>query len=482
MGFLIGAINTYFFTHKSWFSPDEYGLTRILVDVSVLVAAISTLGTTTFLYKFFPYYKSNLDNKKNDILSIALLVSAVGFIFTCLQLWVFQPLVVQKLGTNSQLFIQYFYYVIPLGGCLLLYTVLEAYSYGFDKGVFTSFLKELVVRLYTFVAILLKVFNVIDFDDFVLLFAFQYFLIIVILAVHLHLKGELFLSLKVSRVTRKFRKKILAIMAFTFMVVIVTVLRQTIDSLVLAAREDLAKVGIFGFSVYLVSLMQAPFRSIVAVTIPILSRSWKEKNIKEITKIYQRSSINLLSFALCIFYLVWLNFDDAILFFGINPEYLDGKWVFFILGIVSVIEMGTGVSGQIIGTSNYWRFELWTSLLLTALIIPLSYFLTVQYGIIGPAAANLIAFTIYNGIRMFFLYKKFHMQPFSKKTLEIAVFSLIAYLIVFFVTLDLTGLLALVARSGLFLILLATVIYYRNISPDVKPIILAIRNRFAKRK
>ncbi len=433
------------------------------------------------MYKFFPYYKSNLEARKNDILSIALLVSLGGFILTCLQLWLFQPLVVQKLGTNSQLFIQYFYFVIPLGGCLLIYSILEAYSYGFDKGVFTSFLKELVVRLYTFVAILLKVFDLIDFDDFILLFAFQYLIIIVILAIHLHRKGELYLSFKLSKVTRKFRKKIIAIMAFTFMVVIVTVLRQSIDSLVLAAREDLTKVGIFGFSVYLVSLMQAPFRSIVAITIPVLSRSWKDKNIKEITKIYKRSSINLLSFALCIFFLVWLNFDDAIVFFGINPEYLAGKWVFFILGIVSVIEMGTGVSGQIIGTSNYWRFELWTSLLLTALIIPLSYFLTVQYGIIGPAAANLIAFSIYNGIRMYFLYKKFHLQPFSKKTLEIILFSILAYYLSHLATFYLNGLTGLVLRSTLFLVFISLIVYFRNISPDVKPVINSIINRLTKK-
>ena len=119
--------------------------------------------------------------------------------------------------------------------------------------------------------------------------------------------------------------------------------------------------------------------------------AWKDKDTKEIGRIYQRSSINLLSFSLFIFILIWLNFSNAISFFNINPEYLNGKWVFFIMGLVTIIEMGTGVNSQIIGTSTYWRFELWTSLLLTAMIIPLSYTLTVKFGILGPALSNLIS-------------------------------------------------------------------------------------------
>ncbi len=187
-----------------------------------------------------------------------------------------------------------------------------------------------------------------------------------------------------------------------------------------------------------------------------------------------------MSFALLIFYLVWLNFYDAIIFFGINPEYLDGRWVFFILGIVAVVEMGTGVSGQIIGTSNYWRFELWTSLLLTALIIPLSYILTVKYGIIGPALANLISFTIYNGIRMYFLWHKFRMQPFSKKTVEVIAYTLIIYILTYYLFKDLSGLIALVVRTAVFCLLMGIAMYFRNISPDVKPVITSLKNRIFK--
>ena len=476
-GFLIGAINTYFFTHKSWFSTDQYGLTRVMLEISQLMFAFSTLGVTSYLYKFFPYYEDNLEPKKNDLLSVAFLVSLAGFIITCLGVFFLEPVIVRKFSTNSMLLVQYFYLTLPLAFCILIYNILEAYSYGFEKGVLTSLLRETVLRLYTMVIIVLKIFNIISFKTFIFLFSFQYAVIVIVLGIYLHKQNKLWLSFKISRVTRKFRKKIIAILGLTFIVIVVSVLRSSIDGLVLAAKQNLGKVGIFGFAAYMVSVLQAPFRSIVAITIPILSRAWKEKDHKEIEKIYKRSSINLLSFSLFIFFCIWLNYTNAIHFFGINPDYLEGKWVFFLLGIVTIIEMGTGVNGQIIGTSTYWRFELWTSLLLTALIIPLSYFLTVKYGILGPAIANLVSFSIYNFVRFWFLWKKFYLQPFSRKTAEVIVIAIGAYAVAYIAFIKVDGLVAMMGSTLLFAALFLPLLYVRNISPDVKPVI----NNFIKR-
>lgn len=477
VGFFIGALNTYFLTHKNWFEPNEYGLSQSLVQIGLLIFAFSTLGIPTYLYKFFPYYEDNTQPENNDILSLAFVVSLIGFIITAITVYLFQPLIIQKFSTNSKLLVEYFYWTLPFGFFILLYNILEAYAYGFHKGVFTSLLKETVLRIFTMVVILLKVFNVISFHTFIILFCFQYAVITFILAYHLHKEGKLWMSFKISKVTIKFRKKIIYIIVLTYLVIIVGTLRGSIDVLVLASKINLDAVGIFGFATYMVVLLQAPLRSIVAVTIPILSRAWKEKDHKEIRRIYQRSSINLLSFALFVFFCIWLNFEQAITYFGINIKYLDAQWVFFLLGMVTIIEMGTGVNGQIIATSSYWRFELWTSLLLTSLIIPLSYFLTIRYGLIGPAIANLVSFTLYNSVRYWFLWKKFAMQPFSVKTIEVIIIALCSYFLVLLTLGQITGLPGLLIRTIGFAIPFVATIYYRNISPDIKPVVYAVLKR-----
>ena len=206
-GFLIGAINTYFFTHKSWFSTDQNGLTRAMIEISQLVFAFSCFGTTSYLFKFFPYYEDNLESKKNDILGMALIIALGGFILTASGMFLIEPLVVRKFSANSQLLVEYFYWILPMGFFVLLYNILEAYSYGFGKGVIGSLLRETILRLYTFVIIILKVFGFINFNTFIILFSFQYAIIVIILAIHLRIEGKLWLNFRFSRVTKKFRKK-----------------------------------------------------------------------------------------------------------------------------------------------------------------------------------------------------------------------------------------------------------------------------------
>jgi O-antigen/teichoic acid export membrane protein len=480
-GFLVGALNTWLFAREGGFTIDEYGLSRVLLDIGLLFYAFSSLGVTSYLFKFFPYYEDNTEKDENDILGLALIVALIGFALTAFGAWVFKPFVIHKFSENSRLLINYFYFTLPMAFFVLLYNVLEAYSYGFKKGVLTSLLKETVLRVYVLIIVLARLFQFISFDTFVLLFSLQYGIIVVVLALHLHRQKKLWLSFKPSRVTKKFKKKILAIMVFTISVVVVGALRQSIDALVLAAKQNLGKVGIFGFAAYMGSVLQAPFRSIVAITIPILSRAWKEKRLDEIGRIYKRSSINLLSFSLLVFFCIWLNYTQAISFFGINADYLEGRWVFFILGIVAIVEMGTGVNGQIIGTSTFWRFEFWTSLLLTLLIIPLSYFLTVKYAILGPAIANIVSFAIYNAVRIGFLWKKYQMQPFSIKTVEIIVIAVAGYFSVYALLGTMEGLLGLILRSLLYIGLFLTGLYWRKISPDFIPVVHTVMRRLKMR-
>lgn len=481
-GFLVGAVNTFLFTREGGFTIDQYGLTRLLGEIGMLFFAFSSLGITSFLYKFFPYYEDNTETNENDILGFAFVVALIGFTLTAFGACLFKPLIIRKFIENSPLIVEYFYFTLPMAFFILLYNVLESYSYGFKKGVLTSLLKETVLRGYVLIIVVARLLQLISFDTFVLLFSLQYAVIVAILALHLHRQKKLWFSFKLSRVTKKFKKKIITIMAFTLIVIIVGVLRQSIDSIVLAAKKDLGKVGIFGFAAYMVSVLQAPFRSIVAVTIPILSRAWKEKQLNEIARIYKRSSINLLSFSLLIFFCIWLNYTQAINFFGINPDYLEGRWVFFTLGIVTIIEMGTGVNGQIIGTSTFWRFELWTSLLLTSLIIPLSYWLTVRYNIMGPAIANLISFTIYNIVRIWFLWKKFKLQPFSFKTVEVILLALAAYFVIAITCDEMEGLPGLMVRSILYIALFVAGMYFRKISPDLMPVADTVMKRLKLKK
>lgn len=477
VGFLIGAINMYLLTHKAWFTPEQTGLTRSLLDIGILLSAFSAMGSPTFVVKFFPYYKNILKDEENDLLFVAFSISLSGFLLVALGAFVAEPLIIKKFGTNSPLLVEYFYYIIPVGFFALIYNTLEYYSLGYDKGILTSFLRETALRIFTLATIVLKIFNLISFKVFIIVFSLQFGVIALFLAIILWRQSKLMLHFRISKATVRYRGKILSLIKLTAIVTIVNVLRQAIDGLVLAAKKDLPAVATYAVAVYLVSIMQAPYRSISAITVPELSRLWRKKNIAEIGRIYERSSINMLSFSLLVFACIMLNYTEAILYLNINEQYLGGLWVFCILSLVTIIEMGTGVNAQIIGTSTYWRFEMFTSLLLTLLIIPLSIILTERFGVLGPAIANLASFTIFNALRYGFLLKKFNMQPFSKKTVEVVLIAGLLFTAVFYLFKNTTGLLHLIGSCFVFCAAYFSLLYFRNISPDIKPVLFTIMRR-----
>ena len=171
------------------------------------------------------------------------------------------------------------------------------------------------------------------------------------------------------------------------------------------------------------SVIQAPQRGIIATTITHLSKAWKEKNMATLQRIYQRSSINQLIFASGLFLLIALNYREAIVTFNLKATYLAGFNAFVLLGLMRLVDMGTGVNSQIIGTSNYWKFELISGVVLLLCMLPLTYILTSYYGLIGPAIANLVSISIYNAIRIIFLWKKFRLFPFTIHSLYALLFA-----------------------------------------------------------
>ena len=482
IGFFIGFINTWFFTKNGSFTPSEYALTRLFFDVGQAMYAFANLGIISVIYKFFPYYKDNLKPKENDLMTWALITGFIGFIFVAIGGWLFEPLIVQKFSGRSPLFVDYYKWVFPFGLGMLLFTILEAFSGTLQKTIFPAFLRETALRLFTLVLIAVYLFGLINYDLFIKLFAFLYLVIAILLASSLISSHQLHFTLNVSRVTKKFKSKLLILGSYVFTGQIIYVLAQVMDSIFIASLLGLVPTGIFALSSYIANLIQIPQRSIVSITLPALSQAWKNKNMTEIDRIYKRTSINLLLAALFIFGGIWLNIADAFRLLNIQTEYSTGLTVIFILGISRMIDAGTGVNGQIISTSTQWRFEFITGVVLLLLILPLNYILIKKIGIEGSAYANLISFFIYNLIRYFFLWKRFNLQPFSIKTLISIILAVASYFISFYLFKEMQGWMGVIFRSILFATLFIAGIFTFNLTPDAMQLVDIAKKRFRKNK
>ena len=483
-GFLIGFINTYLFTRQgSPFSTSEYGLTGIFIAVGNLMFAFANLGMISVVYKFYPYYNDNLPKKKNDLLTWALLISLIGFCLVILAGIFFKELVIQKFGANSPQFVQYYFWVFPFGFSLLLFSILEVFAWNIRKSIFTTFLREVLFRGLTTILIFLVSFKLINsFDAFIKLYAVTYGVVAAVLLIYLIWKKELHFTFTISRVTKKFYKKIVSLASLIYVGGTVLMIAQFIDTVVIMSVLGTAYAGIFALGSVVAGLVQAPQRGAVAASIPTLSKAWKDKDYDKINLIYQRSGINLLIASLGIFLVIWLNYADAVKTFGLKPAYLQSQWIFFFLGMARVIDLGTGVNAQIIGTSVFWRFELLSGIVLFLLITPLSYLLVKKFGIVGAGYSNVISFTVYNTIRIIFLQTKFNMHPFSRKTIYSIIIAFICFVACYYTFRNYHGFFAIVLKGSVFTALYAGAILYFDLSPDVLPVWYSIRKRAKKKQ
>ena len=485
VGFALGFFNTYLFTKEGGFTKEQYGLTGIFIALANLMFSFANLGMPSYIFKFYPYYEDNLDKKRNDILTWALLVSLIGFSFVVMGGIYFKDLIIFKFGKNSPEFVNYYYWIFPFGLGLTLYSILESYAWQQKESIFTNFLREVLFRGLTTILIICTFIGWLGkFDLFIKIYSFTYLITALFLLFYLIKKGNLHLTIKASIVSKKYAKKILTLVKFIYGGTLVYAVAGVFDTILLASVSvnGLAAVAVYSLAQNMASLIQAPQRGIISSSIAALSKAWKDKDQQRILNIYKQSSINQLIFAVGMFSLIWLNFEDGIFTFHLQSGYIDAKWVFFFIGLMRIVDMGTGVNAQIISTSTLWKFEFVTGVILLSITLPMNYILTKYYfDVMGPAIANLISFTIYNLIRFWYLQKKFSMQPFTLKSFYTIVLGIISYYLCFYLFDSYHGFVWLVIRSVSFIALYGSGTILLQLSSDIIPVWNTLQKRLGFR-
>lgn len=479
IGFALGLLNTYLFARQGGLTLEQFGLTNTFIAFATIMFSIASLGTTSYIAKFFPYYKAHVPDNKNDQLTWAILVSCVGFILVLIGGIILKP-VVFKIFANSPELPRYYYWVFLFGFGFTLFAVMEAYAWQQRKAVLSNFLKEVLFRFFVTILIILATLGIIKgLGLFINLYSFNYLILAFILIFYFYSKKQLHFTLVKSIVTKKFYKKIIGFASFVWGGAMVMNIATVFDGIVIAAvlPNGMAAAAVYYLAQNVSGLMQAPQRAIISSSIGPLSQAWREKDYAKINRIYHRSSINQLIFACAVFSLIWLNFDDGIYTFHLKPAYAYAKWIFFFIGMAKIIDMGTGLNGQIIGTSTFWKFDFLTGLILMAMTIPMNYLLTKEFYSIGTAMSNLITFTIYNTIRYLFLLKKFKMQPFDLKTLFTLLLTAAAFFICFWLFNDQRGFWWIVLRSSVFVGLFAPGMFLLKLTPDALPVLQTLKKK-----
>ncbi len=172
---------------------------------------------------------------------------------------------------------------------------------------------------------------------------------------------------------------------------------------------------------------------------------------------------------------------DAI--FSLFPsKYIIAKNVLYIIATGRLLDMAFGLNSEILNYSKYYRFIILFSGIMMCLTIGLNFLLIPQFGMDGAALAVTISLIIFNILKTWMIYKKFHFHCFSIHYLTLILISVFVIGILYFIpTLQFVqhhmffnSLLNIGFRSlvGLLLFLIPT--YYLRVSPDLNDFIQLI--------
>jgi O-antigen/teichoic acid export membrane protein len=361
-GFLIGAFNVLYLFPR-YFSAPEFGLTRLLLELSLLLSTLCTMGMVPVSIKFFPFHRQYLSNKKNDLLFVTLGVTLTGIALMLITLPMLKPYIIRKFGYRSPLFVEYFDLLYPLTIGMTLFSLFEGYAWIIRKTVVSNFLKEFLFRFMSTLLIAAWIGGMIKgFDTFANLFSLSYLPPLFLLAFYVLSSKQVPFNPGISPVTRRLGSKMAGFGFAFFASSTLNALAKTNDSIILASQssQGLTDTAVFNIATYLITLMEVPQRSLTSAATPQIAIAWKDRNMSRLQRIYQKTALNLLIIGMALISLIWLNINALVAILG--PTYAPITSLILILGLAKIIDMGTGMNSQILMLSKHWKIDLFSNM------------------------------------------------------------------------------------------------------------------------
>ena len=468
IGMAIGAINTVII-YPNVFNdhPEHFGLIQILVAYAIVVSTFTTFGIPTTFVRFFPAIK-----EKGQLYFLSLIIPLIGFAFALLSYFLFKEQIFELLNAST-LLRDNFFYIILLVFFIGFYDVLTAISRSFLSAATPIFINEVFLKVYSMSVLLLHWFGYVDFTTFLKIYLFGYFLKSAILFL-IQWKNDRF-SLAFSVNDLKL-KEILNFGLFVFVGGASVMIVTRIDMMMIGSMLDLEQVAFYTVAFFIGNAIKVPGKSIGAISIPLVAKAWEKKDYKQIQTLYTKSSINQLIIGGVLFLCIWLNVDEI---FSLLPtKFQGGKWVVFYIAIAQLFSMANGINGTIIVNSKYYRYDLYTNVILVFVTIVTNYLLIPEYGIDGAAMATAISVLLFNLIRLILIKVNMNMHPFNLRTIKTILLLFVIFFILDFLPNSSYVFVDIIWKSLVVFILFILAVLYFNLSEDINKLIIELRKRF----
>jgi O-antigen/teichoic acid export membrane protein len=426
VGAFIGFLNVMFIMPYC-LPPDIVGFNKIFLDTAVLFTFIAQMGLSSAMIRFFPYFKDS--QTANGLFGLVLIAPLAGFILLTIVTLLFYHPIISLFETNSALFANNFYFVLPLTFFLMYLGLFETYSNCLYRVVVPKIIRDVLLRLLNVGIIILFYFKIINFKLFIILLIAIYGISTILNLIYLSRITKLSLKIDLSNIPPRIRKDFINYVIFILFVGIGSNIVSKVDVFMISSSINLNSTGIFSIAFYIISVIEIPSRVFLQVLNPTIAQAWKDNDLPKIEDIYKKSSLNQFIVGGFILLLIWINIDNIFALMPNGEVYQAGKYVVLLLGLGKVFDMVTGINWFIIANSNFYYFQLIFMSYLTVVTVALNALLIPRYGIIGAGLTSFLALSSYNVLLVIFLKRKINIWPFSTNTIKVAALFLCLFLL-----------------------------------------------------
>lgn len=425
IGVFIGFITT-FFVLTRFLSAEEIGLTRVLIDAATLFIGLAQMGTTSSIIRFYPYFKDP-EHQDHGFFFFTVVVPLVGFVIFALLWWALKVPIGNLFAEKSPLFVDYYYFVLPLAFFLLYQTVFETNANVLMHIVVPKAVREIGVRVGMLVAYLLYAFGVVSMDGFVVVICGVYGVAALLNIGYLFHLGHISFKPDFRFLDRQLVRQWLFYTLFLLVTAFVTTLGPSLSNFFVTAQLGLDQTGVYAIATYIAVIVSIPARSVGAIAQPELAQASKEQDTGHINRLLQQSASTLLAVGLLLLLLIWLNMD---LIFHLLPNgqtYATGKGVVLLLGFGQLVQATFYLLPAALNYSRYYAFSLLFSAILMVSALVLNTYLVPILGINGAATATLLSYVLYETALLIALRFKIKVSPMSWKLLKLLVLGIVGF-------------------------------------------------------
>ena len=393
LGAALGFFTTFFVLTK-YLTAEEIGLTKVMMDAAILLAGLGQLGTNASIMRFFSHFNDE-EHGDHGFFFWTVIIPFFGILIYSIIFLLFKVPISNFFAQNSQLFVDYFYFVIPLAFFMLYTTVFETNSNVLQRIAVPKLIREVGIRIMLLATYLLYGFKIISLDGMMISFCAIYAIATLLNIIYLLTLRKISFKPDLKFITKEIRREYLKYTSFLILAALGGLITPIINSLFVTAKMGLESTGIFTIATYVTSVIGMAYISLYNISQPLISQAIRHDEMEEAEKLSKKVSYHQLIVSTLVFLLIWINID---LFFDILPNgdvFRKGKYVIFILGISKVTYSTLSISGSVLSYSNHYYYSLLLSFLLTGTAILLNLILIPMYGMEGASLATLASYVLF---------------------------------------------------------------------------------------